>query len=173
MKISVAVILITFFLCSCGNAKKSSTDLDQITTYYFIRHSEKDRSDGTNRNPNLNEMGQQRAASWATYFDSIDLDMVYATEYNRTHQTAIPTAESKDLAIMSYDPSVMYNEGFKTATQGKIVLVVGHSNTTPAFVNAVLGEHTYEDIDDNENGMLYIVKVTSEGATAKEKKIGN
>ncbi|MFT5230159.1 MAG: 2,3-bisphosphoglycerate-dependent phosphoglycerate mutase, partial [Planctomycetota bacterium] len=88
-------------------------------------------------------------------------------------QTAIPTAESKDLAIMSYDPSVMYNEGFKTATQGKIVLVVGHSNTTPAFVNAVLGEHTYEDIDDNENGMLYIVKVTSEGATAKEKKIGN
>jgi 2,3-bisphosphoglycerate-dependent phosphoglycerate mutase len=50
---------------------------------------------------------------------------------------------------------------------------VGHSNTTPAFVNAVLGEHTYEDIDDNENGMLYIVKVTSEGATAKEKKIGN
>jgi broad specificity phosphatase PhoE len=173
MKISAAAILITVFLCSCGNAKKPSTDLDQTTTYYFIRHSEKDRANSTDRNPNLNEMGQQRAASWATYFDSIDLDMVYATDYNRTQQTATPTAESKNLAIMSYDPSAMYDEGFKAATQGKTVLVVGHSNTTPAFVNMVLGARTYEDIDDNENGMLYIVKVTNEGATATEKKIGN
>ena len=40
---------------------------------------------------------------------------------------------------------------------GKTVLVVGHSNTTPQFVNAILGVDRYSDIQDNNNANLYIV----------------
>ena len=40
---------------------------------------------------------------------------------------------------------------------GKTVLVVGHSNTTPQFVNAILGSGRYSDIQDDNNANLYIV----------------
>ena len=40
---------------------------------------------------------------------------------------------------------------------GKTVLVVGHSNTTPQFVNAILGTKQYTDIQDDNNVNLYIV----------------
>ena len=35
--------------------------------------------------------------------------------------------------------------------------MVGHSNTTPAFVNTILGDNLYAQIDDNNNANLYIV----------------
>ena len=71
--------------------------------------------------------------------------------------TASPTAKSKELEIQLYDPRGLYDEEFREATAGKTVLVVGHSNTTPAFVNAILGEDRYEDMDDMDNSSLYVV----------------
>ncbi len=172
MRFSIAFILMTFFLFSCGNDKKSNISEENTTTYYLIRHAEKDRSDTTNRNPELNTEGKKRATLWATHFKDTDLDLVYSTNYNRTQQTATPTAVSKGLEIIDYNPSNMYDDAFKAATKGKSVLVVGHSNTTPAFVNAILGKDKYKDIDDSENGMLFTVTVTDEGvATATMKKV--
>ena len=40
---------------------------------------------------------------------------------------------------------------------GSNTLVVGHSDTTPRFVNAVIGADTYTDIDDKQNGLLYVI----------------
>ena len=172
MRISFAIIFMTLFLFSCGNDKKTNISEENTTIYYLIRHAEKDRSDKTNRNPELNTMGKKRATLWATHFKDTDLDLVYSTNYNRTQQTATPTAVSKGLEIIDYDPSNMYDDAFKAATKGKSVLVVGHSNTTPAFVNAILGKDKYKDIDDSENGMLFTVIVTDEGvATATMKKV--
>ena len=132
------------------------------TTYYLIRHSEKDRSDKTNKNPNLKKEGKARAENWSKVFESVDFDAIYSTNYNRTIETATPTAKSKELEISFYDPRDLYSEEFAKATFGKTVLVVGHSNTTPVFVNAILGEKKYENMDDHDNGSLYIVTV-SEG----------
>ena len=70
----------------------SSCTSDETTTYYLIRHAEKDRTDNTNRNPHLNPEGEKRAQNWSTYFKDIKLDAVYSTNYNRTIQTATPTA---------------------------------------------------------------------------------
>lgn len=140
---------------------------EEITTYYFIRHAEKDRSDATNKNPNLTEKGQARAQDWATILKDIPFDAVYSTNYNRTQQTATPTAKEHNLDVLEYDPRTLYNDDFKTATQGKTVLVVGHSNTTPAFVNTVLKERKYPDIDDNNNGNLYVVTIVGETITVQ------
>ncbi|EDM43246.1 Phosphoglycerate mutase [unidentified eubacterium SCB49] len=171
MRVSFAIVFISLFFFSCGNDKKSDLVKEKTTTYYLIRHAEKDRSDSTNKNPELNKIGQKRAIEWASYFKNIDFDLVYSTPYNRTQQTATPTAVSKNLAIKTYNPSAMYDENFKNTTKHKTVLVVGHSNTTPAFANAILGENKYEDIDDSENGMLYIVTVTDKGVTSTVQKI--
>ena len=134
---------------------------EKTTTYYLIRHAEKDRSDKTNRNPNLNKNGLKRAENWKNYFKDIDLDAVYSTNYNRTQQTATPTAKSKNLEILSYDPRDMFNDEFQKNTLGKTVLVVGHSNTTPFFANKIIEKDTYKEMDDNDNASLYIITVKS------------
>ncbi len=134
------------------------------TIYYFIRHAEKDRSDATNRNPNLIKKGLQRAEKWSTVLKHIKFDAVYSTDYNRTKETAQPTAKKNDLEITLYNPRALNDAEFIKQTKGKTVLVVGHSNTTPAFVNAVIGVNKYKDIDDSNNANLYIVTIAPGGS---------
>lgn len=167
------ILLLFIVLISCTSNTKKTEVTNQTTTYFLIRHAEKDRTDATNKNPNLNSDGLLRAKKWAKYFDKIQLDAVYSTEYNRTMQTSKPTAESKNLEVINYNPRNMYDDAFQKATKGKSVLVVGHSNTTPAFVNKILGEKKYKDIDDNDNSCLFIVTINKDGKTSKLEKIEN
>ena len=144
---------------------------DKTTTYYLIRHAEKDRTNNTNKNPNLNSDGVIRAEKWAKNFENIKLDGVYSTDYNRTQQTAAPTAKSKGLIVQSYNPSKMYDSIFKKNTKGKTILVVGHSNTTPVFANAILGQKKYKNMADNDNASLYIVTVVNDKKSSEIKKV--
>ena len=139
----------------------------QTTTYYFIRHSEKDRSDKTNRNPHLTEKGLKRANNWAKVLANVKFDLVYSTDYNRTKETAAPTAKANNLELSIYDPRHIDGEAFMKRNKGKTVLVVGHSNTTPMFANAILGDKTYEQMDDNDNGSLFIVSIVDGVKTSK------
>ena len=154
----LSVILVIFF--SCKTEKKEETNIHQEpTVYYLIRHAEKDRST-TSQDPILTEKGFERATNWAKIFTTIKLDQIYSTDYKRTQQTALATAIEKALEIQSYDPDKLYDEDFKRKTKGKTVLIVGHSNTTPAFVNAIIGKQKHGDINDNDNGKLYKVTLT-------------
>lgn len=144
---------------------------DKTTTYYLIRHAEKDRTNTTNKNPNLNSDGVIRAEKWAKNFENIKLDAVYSTDYNRTQQTAAPTAKSKGLIVQSYNPSKMYDSIFKKNTKGKTVLVVGHSDTTPVFANIILGQKKYKNMADNDNASLYIVTVVNDKKSSEIKKV--
>ena len=134
----------------------------EITTYYFIRHAEKLRIDKTDKNPNLNFNGYKRAEAWKDVFSDVPFDAIYSTDYNRTKLTAKPTATSKNLPILFYNPNMMYSEAFQNNTKGKTVLVVGHSNTTNVFVNKILGIEKYNEINDNNNSNLYIVTISNE-----------
>ena len=55
----------------------------------------------------------------------------------------------------------MFNEEFKTQTEKQTVLIVGHSNTTPAFVNTIIGTQEHSQIDDSDNGKLFIVTINN------------
>ena len=164
MKKILFLIILTFSLITACSK-------DETTTYYLIRHAEKVRIDNTNRNPNLNKNGQERAEKWANRFKNVPFDAIYSTNYNRTIQTATPTAESKNLEIQTYNPSKMYDSIFKQATKGKTVLIVGHSNTTPIFVNKILEEEKYQFMDDNNNASLYIVTITGDKKTSVIEKV--
>ncbi len=135
---------------------------DSISTYYLIRHAEKDRSDTTNKNPDLTEKGQQRAESWNQLFKKFQIDAVYSTNYKRTLSTALPTAVHNKLTIKTYHPFKIDMLQFLKDTKGRSVLVVGHSNTTSSFVNKLIGKEVYQDIDDNNNANLYIVTIDGE-----------
>lgn len=172
MKKLLFILAFTVFsLSSYAQETQEDQKKPEVTTYYFIRHAEKQRQDKTDRDPSLTFDGYKRADGWKDVFQFIPLDAVYSTNYNRTKLTAKPTADSKKLPILSYDPRNMYSESFQYNTKGKHVLIVGHSNTTPAFVNKVLGENRYKQIDDNNNSNLYIVTIVDGKATSTVLKI--
>lgn len=144
---------------------------EKTTTYYLIRHAEKDRSDKTNKDPHLTQKGQKRAENWANTLKDVKFDMVYSTDYHRTKETAAPTAKANDLEVSYYDPRQLNSEDFMENTKGKTVLVVGHSNTTPIFTNRLIGEEKYEMIADDNNANLYIVTITGNSKTSTVLKV--
>lgn len=158
------LLLVPFLLLNCKNQEaqreiKAENSAPVISNFYFIRHAEKDRSDKSNRNPELTDIGHERAEKWSEVLKNITFDAVYSTDYLRTKQTATPTARKNNVEITIYDPRNIDGKQFIKNNIGKTVLVVGHSNTTPAFVNAVIGEQQYQDIDDANNANLYIVTI--------------
>ncbi|WP_339848415.1 phosphoglycerate mutase family protein [uncultured Dokdonia sp.] len=160
MRILLFLFVVTATTLSCdGQKKKESPSNTIITNYYFIRHAEKDLSDPSNRNPDLTIEGEERAERWKAYFSDKDIDAVYSTDYIRTMRTAEPTAVANNVEIQSYNPSELFSEDFKVDTAGKNIVVVGHSNTTPNFANAALGENSFKDIDESEYFHLYHVQL--------------
>lgn len=58
-------------------------------------------------------------------------------------------------------------EKFLIDTKGKTILVVGHSNTIPMFVNKLLKNNKYQQIDHDNYGNLYIVEIIESTITDK------
>lgn len=131
----------------------------EVTTYYLIRHAEKETADPNNRNPHLTTIGMQRAHEWKTILKAVPFDKIYSTSYFRTQETAAPIAVERKLPIEAYDPRKLYTDSFKKRNLGKTILVVGHSNTTPVLANKILGKETYPQIDDSIHGNLYLLQV--------------
>jgi len=153
-------ILISFIVIIIATPLFSQNNNDSdISTYYLIRHAEKDRSDNLNKNPDLTKIGFVRAESWRKIFDHFTIDEVYSTNYNRTLHTALPTAKKHGLTIKTYHPSNVDIDQFLVDTKGKSVLIVGHSNTIPDFVNELINSEVYSNIEDSNNDNLYIVTI--------------
>lgn len=155
------LLIASAIIIGCISCKKDTKIVEDpvVSTYYFIRHAEKDRTDPDNPDPELNQDGLDRAIRWAEVFDPIDLDVIYSTNYERTSMTAAPTSVKKNIDVKYYDPDTIDIEQFKAENEGLNVLVVGHSNTTPDFVNKVINIEKYNAMDDDDNSSLFIVRI--------------
>ncbi|WP_010518050.1 SixA phosphatase family protein [Croceivirga radicis] len=157
-----AMVMLLCFLTflSCKEDKKQEPPKDPvITTFYLIRHAEKDRSNPEDKDPELNQDGLGRAMLWANMFDTLDLDAVYSTDYTRTKMTAAPTSVKHNIDIKIFDPKEIDVKQLLLDNYGASVLMVGHSNTTPALANKLIGEEKYQSMDDNDNSSVYIIKL--------------
>lgn len=143
--------IIVFLLFFC---LQISLGQNTITQYYFIRHAEKADS---SKNPDLSEKGLERAQEWKALFSEINFDAVYSTDFNRTLQTIQPIVAGNNQLLKIYNPKMIDVELFKKETQGKTILIVGHSNTVPNMVNQIIKENKYVDIAENQFGNLYII----------------
>ena len=93
----------------------------------------------------------------AGLLNDIGIDQVYSTNYKRTLQTPLPFASSNELEINMYSPSKINYDEFLVTTTGNKVLIVGHSNTIPTFVNELIKDSVYPQIEDSNNSNLYII----------------
>ena len=132
---------------------------DDCSTFFLIRHAEKVRTNKSDKDPKLNEKGIIRALNWKSYFIDKDISKIYSTNYKRTLETVKPIQEAIGLATILYSPSNIDYKDFILSNRGEVVLIVGHSNTIPNFVNELINDQVYAQIDDLNNSNLYIVRL--------------
>ncbi len=169
-KVIYILLLLVFISNACKNDTKMPENLNTqpiVSTYYLIRHAEKDRSDSENVDPELNQAGLGRAMHWAEILTDVPLDAIYSTDFQRTAMTAAPTAVKNDISVQYYEPENLNIEQFKEDNLGKNVLVVGHSDTTTQFVNQLIGEKKYDQMEDDDNGSLFIVQLINDKVTSQ------
>ncbi|TVZ50934.1 SixA phosphatase family protein [Dokdonia sp. Hel_I_53] len=173
MKKCMLLVFLAVVSINCdGQKKNTEPQLDKkrvVTTYYFIRHAEKDLSNPSSHDPELTKEGKQRAEEWKAFFKNKGIDAVYSTDFKRTMSTAQPTAIANGISIKTYDPANLYSSDFEEETKGKNVVVVGHSNTTAQFANAILERKEAPEIDESDYGNLYIVTKTNDKITFSKK----
>ena len=140
---------------------------DDCTTFYLIRHAEKIRDNKSESNPDLNEKGVLRAQNWKNYFSDKEISKIYSTNYKRTLKTVYPLAIENGVQTIIYSPSDIKYDNFIKSNTGENTLVVGHSNTIPGFVNNLINDEYYDQIEDFNNSNLYVVSMCSSKITHK------
>jgi len=73
--------------------------------FYFIRHGEKETTSIVNEkihhtDPSLTKHGFEQAESLVKYFEEINIDEIYASEYLRVQQTAKPLSQNKKRSVI-------------------------------------------------------------------------
>ena len=144
-------------------------ELQATTTVIFVRHAEKATVPADD--PGLSAAGKQRAAELARQLVDADVvagvDAIYATPFRRTEETAQPVATALGLPITSYEAAnteTIIDEIVRTH-KGKIILVVGHSNTVPEMIGNMGASKKVPGIDENEYDNLYVVSIPWFGKT--------
>jgi len=141
------------------------------TTLIFVRHAEKAALPADD--PGLSEAGVRRAAELARQLVDADVvpgvgvDAVYATSYRRTVDTAKPVADALNIPLMTYDAAdtEAIIESILKDFKGKIILVVGHSNTVPEMIANMGASKNVPPIAENEYDNIYLVTIPWFGKT--------
>ncbi|MFO8147987.1 MAG: phosphoglycerate mutase family protein [Gillisia sp.] len=166
------VLLVTILLATGCNSNKDEPSVEinseKMTQYYFIRHAEKDTTNVQDKDPLLTQQGINRAKNWAKVFEKIPFDLIYSSDYKRTKSTAQIIADSQNKKVQLYSSKKLNDEDFQQNTIGKTVLVVGHSNSNPKFVNYILGQEKYPELSEENYGSLFIVNVSPDGTKSSQ-----
>ena len=139
------------------------------TTVIFVRHAEKAEMPADN--PGLSAAGQRRVAELKRQLVDADVvagvDAVYSTPFRRTEETARPIADALDLPLHSYDAAdtEAIMENIVKVHKGKVILVVGHSNTLPALMGNMGASKRVPAIAEDEYDNIYIVSIPWFGKT--------
>ena len=160
MKNLLILIFAALLLFSCGKTH-------QPKTIYIVRHAEK-QLEGSD--PDLLQVGKIRAKKLAQILEGEQIKHIYSTDYIRTKNTALPTAEAAGLEIELYDPRNQDVLVEKLRSLEGNVLVVGHSNTVNHLANYFVGNgEKYPDLSDIEYDFIFVVTIDENGEKVERK----
>jgi broad specificity phosphatase PhoE len=129
----------------------------ETTTIILIRHAEKVK-DGT-QDPELSAEGKQRAEALAKMLERNGIASVYSTNFKRTQQTVLPIAQAKGITVQTYQQTDLnWLQKIAKENSGKIILIVGHSNTIPEMANTLLGEKKFEQYADTLYDQMLVIQ---------------
>ena len=127
----------------------------------LVRHAE--RADQS-KDAALSAAGKARARALAALLVNANVKAIYASQYQRTIQTAEPLAEWLKIRVQTVpaSDSAALLSRLKTQHASEVVLVVGHSDTVPALLS-LLGDPSDETIDDDDFGNVFVVVPKRDG----------
>lgn len=163
----IKTLRFSLFICAlfCLNAFAGYAQSDTTsTTFILVRHAEK--MDDGSQNPELTAEGTVRAERLAEWLqNNYKVTGIYSTAYKRTTLTATPSAQAFGHEINTYDfkDPAGFLEKLAEANRGKNLLIVGHSNTVPYFVNLLTGKQMLEALSEDVYDQIFIVKVAEFG----------
>jgi phosphohistidine phosphatase SixA len=136
-------------------------DMRATTVVIVVQHAEVES--GAGPDPNLNLVGQERAARLARVLAKVQgtrgVDAVFASEMQRTQQTVAPLAQSLSLPT-NVLPAAGWAElpaRLLREQRGKVILIAGQGNTVPPLIEALSGESI--SATESDFARLYIVIV--------------
>ena len=161
-----AVLAVPFFALSAAAQGTQETVI-------VVRHAEKARTPADD--PPLTAAGEARARDlWAAVRDA-GVSAVITTQFARTRATGQPTASAlglTEIVVPATSPSHIRDVITEISKHsGSTVLVVEHSNTVPAIVEA-LGAKRPSAICDATYDDLFVVTITDGKASAVHAKYG-
>ena len=146
--IAIALAAIVLFTPAVSLAQK---------LVFVVRHAERaDTGMQAQTDPPLSAAGESRAQKLAAMLADAGVKDVFATEFKRTQDTAKPLAMKTGVAVEqvgSKDTTLLIAK--IKSHPNDVVLVVGHSNTLPAILKALVGVDMA--IADNEYDNLFVV----------------
>jgi len=157
----VITVLIAGFVALTKMPKSETVSND--TVVYLVRHAEKITGENAGRDPALTVEGKARANTLAELLRDKSITKVYSSNYIRTRSTAVPTAEMSGVEIELYDPRNLPALATVIQETKGHILVVGHSNTIPATVNALGGVGGAPIFEKSEYDRLYVVTMLEDG----------
>ena len=135
------------------------------TTLIFVRHTDTVVVLPESNNPPLSELGFERAELLADVLQDIDVvagvDAIYASDDQRTQQTAARLADRLALEVRLADPYDVepFMEQVLSEHKGEIVLIVTHSDIIAPLVEELHGSKNLPAIQSDEYGNIYIVTI--------------
>jgi broad specificity phosphatase PhoE len=124
--------------------------LAQPALVVVVRHGEKVCGTG---DVALAEAGRQRARDLAAALAQARIGAIVSSEAERTRSTAEPLAKAQGIAIERTKNVEEVLDAIRRHP-GKVVLVVGHSNTVPRLLTA-LGAPPRADLDETDYDNLF------------------
>lgn len=140
------------------------------TTVIVLRHAEKQI--GAIADAPLSPEGAERAESLARLFGDVrsvgNIEAIYVSDTRRSRDTAAPLARRLGLTAMVRDPrdSKALLRELLHQHRGRIVLVVGHSNTVPELIAALTEGRVQVAIGENDYGQAWVISRPSFGPAA-------
>lgn len=145
----------------------------KTTTYFVVRHAEKETTNTMTSDVPLSGAGKQRADALREMLRSENIRHIYSTNYIRTKSTAQPLADAIHVPAEVYDPrDTTFIPRIKSMNGN--ILIVGHSNTVDDLVNQLMGKKQMAgDLPDSEYGDLFVIKKKGNHYTFERKHFGN
>jgi phosphohistidine phosphatase SixA len=130
------------------------------TIYVIVRHAQKAGGD----DPGLTTEGEAHAQALAAALADAGVSAIYATPYRRTQATAAPLAARMGIEVTRYAPgdAAATAASIRAAGHHGTVLIVGHSNTVPALVEAFAGV-AVPAMPETDYSRLYAIAVGGDG----------
>lgn len=152
--------------CALGAALAPRAAAAQPSLVVLVRHGEKQPAPADD--PSLSEAGVARARALDAALAHASPSTIVVSPRKRTGETAAVVQQRVGVAptVIALDAQHVKNAAAAVMKANGVVLVVGHSNTIPAIVNALAGTKL-PDICDASYGTMYLVTPATNGGKAQ------